>query len=267
MLETNTTITITYDCPYRSICSDNGVKCETCANNPKRSYYKPVEPPYVPYIPYIPWQPSWYPTITTIWPDAIYTCVGTIDKQIGFSQMIQEPTIVTPIMPTEIRPPLPDVEPTHKGGRPKGTKDRPGLKRIRRSSLMKAEFKRPLSPDDIIAYKIKVLEFLTDGQARTLSSAATMAGLPASRVHHWAREDKDFEEAINLAREIVADKIEDYLIDNKNPIVQIFLLKGYRPMFRENFKIDIRNPKLEELLLELKAIGASSVTKEDKCPQ
>lgn len=59
-METNTTVTVTYDCPYRNICSDNGVKCETCANNPKRSYYRPIEP-YVPY--WSPWQPTiWYST-------------------------------------------------------------------------------------------------------------------------------------------------------------------------------------------------------------
>ncbi len=59
------------DCPYRNICSDNGKKCESCARNPKRSYYEPVVP-YVPYIPdtYIPYSPStywpyWYPTFTT----------------------------------------------------------------------------------------------------------------------------------------------------------------------------------------------------------
>lgn len=64
MAETNCTVTITYDCPYRSICSDNGAKCETCANNPKRSYYRPVEP-CIPYIPYVPYYPYWQPT--TIW--------------------------------------------------------------------------------------------------------------------------------------------------------------------------------------------------------
>ncbi len=58
-METSTTVTITYDCPFQGICSDNGVKCATCANNPKRSYYRPVEPPYIPYVPYYPyWQPT-----------------------------------------------------------------------------------------------------------------------------------------------------------------------------------------------------------------
>ncbi len=53
-METITTFTVTYDCPYRKVCSDNGVKCETCANNPKRSYYRPIEPYYS--------YPYWYTT-------------------------------------------------------------------------------------------------------------------------------------------------------------------------------------------------------------
>ena len=53
------TITINGDCPYRSICSDYGIKCETCRHNPKRSYYEPVES-YYPYIPYTPFYP-YYP--------------------------------------------------------------------------------------------------------------------------------------------------------------------------------------------------------------
>ncbi len=64
-METNTTITVTYSCPFQNICSDNGLKCGTCANNPNRSYYKPIEP-YIPYIPYVP-SPYWPPT--TIWYD------------------------------------------------------------------------------------------------------------------------------------------------------------------------------------------------------
>jgi len=62
----NTTYTVTCDCPFRNICSDNGVKCETCTNNPKRSYYRPVEP-YTPYYPepYYPYYPYWSPWIVT----------------------------------------------------------------------------------------------------------------------------------------------------------------------------------------------------------
>ena len=69
MAETTGTTTVTYNygCPYRSTCSDNGKKCETCNYNPKRSYYEPVDPyyPYIPYIPYPTTYPYWYPTTIT----------------------------------------------------------------------------------------------------------------------------------------------------------------------------------------------------------
>ena len=52
------------DCPYRSVCTDNGVKCCTCVNEPHRSYYVPYTPPYSPWIqPCVPWYP--YPITIT----------------------------------------------------------------------------------------------------------------------------------------------------------------------------------------------------------
>jgi len=59
---TGETTTITCDCPYRNVCSDNGKKCETCRHNPRRSYYEPVEH-YYPYhyhpYHYYPWIITW----------------------------------------------------------------------------------------------------------------------------------------------------------------------------------------------------------------
>ena len=54
------TITFAYDCPYRGICSENGVKCETCKHSPKRSYYEPVEAPRLPQYPVEPFIPYTY---------------------------------------------------------------------------------------------------------------------------------------------------------------------------------------------------------------
>jgi hypothetical protein len=33
-----------WECPYRSACSDNGVKCESCKHSPKHSYFEPYVP-------------------------------------------------------------------------------------------------------------------------------------------------------------------------------------------------------------------------------
>ena len=54
----------TYHCSYEDVCCDKDVKCDTCANNPKRSYYRPVDPPYIPYVPHEPYYPWW---TTTTW--------------------------------------------------------------------------------------------------------------------------------------------------------------------------------------------------------
>jgi hypothetical protein len=52
------------DCPYRVNCVDNGVKCASCAHNPKRSYWEPV--PYYPTYPYYPY--PWTAPIITYGP-------------------------------------------------------------------------------------------------------------------------------------------------------------------------------------------------------
>ena len=54
------TATYIYDCPYRGVCSENGVKCETCKQNQKRSYYEPVEAPRLPQYPVEPFIPYTY---------------------------------------------------------------------------------------------------------------------------------------------------------------------------------------------------------------
>ena len=52
----------TIQCPYKEKCIDVGKECcSRCANNEKRSYYRPVD--YWPYYPQ-PYYPYW-PTVTT----------------------------------------------------------------------------------------------------------------------------------------------------------------------------------------------------------
>ena len=52
------------ECPYKDVCADRGAKCETCANNPKRSYYRPREPYYVPCVPVTPYPDPYWPSLT-----------------------------------------------------------------------------------------------------------------------------------------------------------------------------------------------------------
>ena len=48
MCEVN--VTVVWKCPYKDRCTDYGVKCGTCANALKGSYYVPESIPYVPWI-------------------------------------------------------------------------------------------------------------------------------------------------------------------------------------------------------------------------
>ncbi len=43
-MDTPSTVTLIHECPYRRVCSENMIRCETCAENPKRSYYRPINP-------------------------------------------------------------------------------------------------------------------------------------------------------------------------------------------------------------------------------
>ncbi len=51
-MDTPSTVTLIHECPYWRICSDNAIRYGTCAENPKRSYYRPIDsyPPYTNYF-------------------------------------------------------------------------------------------------------------------------------------------------------------------------------------------------------------------------
>jgi len=142
---------------------------------------------------------------------------------------------------------------TYKGnpkgvGRPKGAKDlKPRISARRRLDNY--------LPDEILTYKLKILEMLEKGQARTLTQCAEILEIPAVRVHGWSTNDKDFQEMIRLVREIIADKIEAEFSVHANFIPKMMLLKAYRPMFKDNFHLDVTNTRLEEMLNELKKLN------------
>ncbi len=54
---------VTFDCPYRNVCTDNGVKCGSCRHELKRSYFEPIPIPDYP-VSYHPFYPL-YPTTVT----------------------------------------------------------------------------------------------------------------------------------------------------------------------------------------------------------
>ena len=55
------------DCPYKNECCDEGASCLTCANNKKKSHYRPMEPNYPTYPTYPTWPVypyPWTPVVT-----------------------------------------------------------------------------------------------------------------------------------------------------------------------------------------------------------
>lgn len=145
---------------------------------------------------------------------------------------------------------LPAKKPYHGNlkGRLKGCKDKKPRKTARRPL---AKF----TPDEILDYKLKILKFLETGEARTLTECASLLDIPALRVHQWSKDDKDFQSMIGLAQEVQADKIEAEFMGHANFIPKMMLLKAWRPMYRDNFKVDMTNSKLEQMLEELKRVG------------
>ncbi len=143
-------------------------------------------------------------------------------------------------------------------GKKKGTKCKPGHKVGKKSGLTKVvlEYKKPLRDAQIIELKSQILELLTDGTCKTISEAAKKIGINPARVWDWSGNDKDFYEALEIAHQITADNIEaSFLANPQWYIPNMMLLKGYRPQFRDNYKGEAKNSKLESLLEELRQVS------------
>jgi len=143
-------------------------------------------------------------------------------------------------------------------GRPPGSPNKPGGQKPGRKP--KSSCLPHFSDAYILKYKVQILELMTSGNILTLTEAARQLGIPPIRVHAWTASDKDFGELVKLTREVRADELEEELSRHANFIPKMMILKGYRPMFREGFKVTVTDDKTRELLEELKKLA---VTKEE----
>ncbi len=123
------------------------------------------------------------------------------------------------------------------------------------------DFGSKLAPEQILKFKKEILKLIEDRKANTPSKAAKILNISPSMVHAWMIDDKVFNQAVILTKEVVADWIEEDIIEGGAATSKINVLKGIRPEYRDNYNINIRNPKLEELLAELKTIGQKSSVK------
>jgi len=80
----------------------------------------------------------------------------------------------------------------------------------------------------------------------SLTAAAHQIGLHRDTVYGWAERLPEFADALRLAKEQHADNLEAELYrramagtGQMPDTLGIFLLKGYRPMFRERYSVDV----------------------------
>ncbi len=158
-------------------------------------------------------------------------------------------------------------------GRTKGSpnKKKPGDKDYiapgRKAGQISVASRLPQMTDtEILDYKVKILEILSQGQAevdgkvipiKTFSDACRYLGLKPQNVYRWTTSDKDFQELLKTVYEVIADDLEHEFLTNKEHyyLPKMMLLKGIRPMYRDQFKVEHNSDKLEQMLLELKKLG------------
>lgn len=148
----------------------------------------------------------------------------------------------------------PPIDPKKRSrGRPKGSLSRVGTTRLLAKQSLEA-FK-PIPSEQVAGLKAEILNVLDMGIAETLSDAARRLAIRPSQAHNWLATDDNFRKLYNQAREVLADRLERELLSSDNVIAKIFLLKGLRPQYRDNFHVDITDNRTRELLDELRRLG------------
>lgn len=136
----------------------------------------------------------------------------------------------------------------HIKGRPKGSKNK-------KTSFLKDE----TPTEEIFRLKKEILRLFDERQVSNLSQAAEQLSISKMRVHSWRKSDPEFAKQLDVAEELLADDLEIALRECKTAAqvtAIIFLLKGLRPQkYRDNYKFEVENPKVQELLSEIKRLG------------
>ena len=106
--------------------------------------------------------------------------------------------------------------------------------------------------------KRKVLDLFETTNVTTLSEAAEKLNFSKYRVYKWKRNDSEFAQELQIAKELVADRLEQELLTCEKyheAFARIFLLNGLRPNVYKHNKFVIENPKFEKLLQDIKKAG------------
>jgi transposase-like protein len=143
--------------------------------------------------------------------------------------------------------------------RPKGVSNRPGYKK---PGPKPSYYLPKMDAQKAIELKQEIVRMLGRGEAKTLTEAAEAVGISPSLAHQWAKKDEEFRELLGVTKQVLGDRIERELIDSPNVVAKIFLLKGYKPEFRDNAKVIVTDSRITELLEELKKAGQPTITVE-----
>jgi hypothetical protein len=106
--------------------------------------------------------------------------------------------------------------------------------------------------------KNQVIEAIETEHADNLTEAAKYLDIKPSLLYHLKGRDKAWSDQIEVAQNVVADKLEAKLDKMNSPVAAIFRLKKLRIEYRDNFKFDFNTDKLEKLLTQLVEVGKTS---------
>jgi hypothetical protein len=91
----------------------------------------------------------------------------------------------------------------------------------------------------------------------TVSHAAQAAGVSRNTAYRWQREDPEFADQWEEARENAVDAVESTIYQQAvggNTLAAIFYLKAHRPIYRDRLNIDIKQvqSEIEEKIAQLR---------------
>lgn len=115
------------------------------------------------------------------------------------------------------------------------------------------------TPEEIKLNKLKIINLLMTGKAYNITDACEQAGILPQLAFGWAKRDETFAAIIQNVHEVVADELEKELREYDHFIPKMFLLKAYRPEFRDNHKVNVTSETLELLLKELKEANQRAI--------
>jgi len=142
-------------------------------------------------------------------------------------------------------------------GRPLGSKNKPKAK------------PKELYDDDVVKWaKAETLRLFDAGEIDDLSEASEKVGVSKLTLYSWRKGDKTWRNSLDqamqpmvdrLLREIMVDTMPDGKTVNMPYITaRLFVIKRYRPEFREAYRFVMEDSRVMEHLEALKKLATQS---------